>query len=147
MNDYYILEQGVKKGPFKLVELKELNITPDTYVWTYGMDNWTEAKTLSELVEILQDIPPSLPPMPRTFLLPSILVTIFCCNPFGIIGIVKALNVSNAYAEGKISEAKALSEEAESVCYGTVILSLIPLLIAGVVILIKYFSKYIYMHI
>lgn len=37
---------------------------------------------------------------PKTYLLESILVTIFCCLPFGIIGIYNAAGVSSAYNMG-----------------------------------------------
>lgn len=42
----------------------------------------------------------------------SILVTIFCCLPFGIAGIVYAAKVSSLYASGKIEEAEAASKNA-----------------------------------
>ena len=42
----------------------------------------------------------------------SILVTIFCCLPFGIAGIVFAAKVSPLYAAGKHQEAEAASKNA-----------------------------------
>ena len=42
----------------------------------------------------------------------SILVTIFCCLPFGIAGIVFAAKVSSLYAAGKYEEAVEASNNA-----------------------------------
>ena len=47
-----------------------------------------------------------------THLLRSILVTIFCCLPLGIVGIVYASKVSSLMTSGRIDEAKAASESA-----------------------------------
>ena len=49
---------------------------------------------------------------PKTWMAESILVTIFCCLPFGIAGIVFAANVSSLYAAGKYEEAEAASKNA-----------------------------------
>lgn len=37
---------------------------------------------------------------PRNYLVESILVTIFCCQPFGIVGIVFASQVNSKHASG-----------------------------------------------
>lgn len=47
-----------------------------------------------------------------TYLLRSILVTILCCMPLGIVSIVYAAKVSGLVAAGRIAEAKAASESA-----------------------------------
>lgn len=49
---------------------------------------------------------------PKTWIAESILVTIFCCLPFGIAGIVFAAKVSSLYAAGKYEEAEAASKNA-----------------------------------
>ncbi len=49
---------------------------------------------------------------PKTWMAESILVTIFCCLPFGIAGIVYAAKVSTLYATGKYEEAEAASKNA-----------------------------------
>jgi len=51
-------------------------------------------------------------PQPKTWLVESILVTIFCCLPFGIAGIVNATNVSSKFSAGDIEGAKRASEQA-----------------------------------
>lgn len=50
---------------------------------------------------------------PKTWLAESILVTIFCCLPFGIVGIVNASKVSALYAQGRYSEAEMRSANAK----------------------------------
>lgn len=51
-------------------------------------------------------------PRPKNWLVESILVTILCCLPFGIAGIVNAANVNSRYDSGDINGAKAASAQA-----------------------------------
>ena len=51
-------------------------------------------------------------PCPKTWMAESILVTMFCCLPFGIAGIVFAAKVSSLYAAGKYEEAVEASNNA-----------------------------------
>ncbi|PWS32464.1 CD225/dispanin family protein [Pedobacter paludis] len=51
-------------------------------------------------------------PIPKNWLVESILVTIFCCIPFGIVGIVYASSVNNKYAMGDYAGAQAASAAA-----------------------------------
>lgn len=50
---------------------------------------------------------------PKTWLAESILVTIFCCLPFGIVGIVNAAKVSSLYALGNYEQAQMASASAK----------------------------------
>lgn len=55
----------------------------------------------------------SIPHMrPKNWLVESILVTLFCCLPFGIVGIINAANVNSRYDTGDIAGALAASKEA-----------------------------------
>lgn len=47
----------------------------------------------------------NMPPLPKTYLVESILVTLFCCLPFGIVGIINASGVESAYFSGNYNEA------------------------------------------
>ena len=51
-------------------------------------------------------------PAPKNWLVESILVTLFCCLPFGIAGIVNAANVNSKYAMGDYAGAQAASAAA-----------------------------------
>lgn len=49
---------------------------------------------------------------PKTWLVESILVTLFCCLPFGIVGIVFASKVESLHRTGQHEEAKQASKDA-----------------------------------
>ena len=49
---------------------------------------------------------------PKNHLVEAILVTIFCCLPFGIVGIINAARVENAFYSGDETEAERLSGQA-----------------------------------
>ena len=51
-------------------------------------------------------------PPPKNWLVESILVTIFCCLPFGIVGIVNAAQVNSRVAAGDLTGAARASREA-----------------------------------
>lgn len=49
---------------------------------------------------------------PKTWMTESILVTLFCCLPFGIVGIIHASKVSSLFAQGNYDEALQASQNA-----------------------------------
>ncbi|MBG8555164.1 CD225/dispanin family protein [Hymenobacter guriensis] len=51
-------------------------------------------------------------PPPKNWLVESILVTIFCCLPFGIVGIINAANVNSSIARGDYAGALDASQKA-----------------------------------
>lgn len=50
---------------------------------------------------------------PKTYLAESILVTLFCCMPFGVAGIIKASSVTSLYEAGSYEDALRVSLEAK----------------------------------
>ena len=52
------------------------------------------------------------PQQPKNWLAESILVTLLCCLPFGIVGIVNAASVSSKYASGDYEGSLRASQEA-----------------------------------
>ena len=50
---------------------------------------------------------------PKTYMAESILVTLFCCLPFGVVGIINASKVSSLYTAGNVELAQAASLEAK----------------------------------
>lgn len=54
----------------------------------------------------------NLAPRPKNWLVESILVTLFCCLPFGIVGIINAANVNARFDAGDIDGAQRASKEA-----------------------------------
>lgn len=62
MEQYYFIQQnGVKKGPFKLNELKAENIYFDELVWRSDDDKWKKASEFEELSDIFLIKPPLTP--------------------------------------------------------------------------------------
>jgi hypothetical protein len=65
-----------------------------------------------------QPPPPGYPPQqpaaqaPNNHLVWSILVTLFCCIPFGIVAIVKSSQVNGLWAQGRYDEAQASAASA-----------------------------------
>jgi hypothetical protein len=49
---------------------------------------------------------------PKNWLVESILVTIFCCLPFGIVGIINAANVNSKFDAGDVAGAERASKDA-----------------------------------
>ena len=51
---------------------------------------------------------------PKNWLIESILVTVFCCLPLGIVGIINASSVEGKYAKGDIEGANKASSLAKT---------------------------------
>ncbi|MCM1338010.1 MAG: CD225/dispanin family protein [Candidatus Amulumruptor caecigallinarius] len=51
---------------------------------------------------------------PTTWLWQSIVVTILCCLPFGVVGIIKASQVENLWRQGRQLEAERASHAAKT---------------------------------
>lgn len=66
-----------------------------------------------------------MPSRPNSYLLWSVLVTIFCCLPLGIVAIVKASQVDTYYMNGFYDRAFVASESARSWCLISFILGLV----------------------
>jgi hypothetical protein len=109
--------------------LKEQSIQRETLVWYQGMSEWKKAGDLLELSEIFKFVPPTITKSnltsknmennsqnqrpPKTWLVESILATLFCCLPFGIAGIVNAAKVESRFYKGDIESAERYSREAK----------------------------------
>ena len=128
MKQYFYLEGSIKQGPFTLEELKKKNLKRSTLVWCHPMPDWKPAGELPELDELFSMIPPDVKPgaeskarqqpagptpvMPKTWLVESILVMLFCCLPFGIAGLVFASRVDSKFYQGDYAGAEQASREA-----------------------------------
>lgn len=55
---YYILDNNEKIGPFSIDELKDKDIKPTTLLWSKDLDEWTKAREIEELEEVI------MPPIP-----------------------------------------------------------------------------------
>ena len=127
---YYMHIGGQQVGPYEENELPSHGLTASTMVWREGMPDWVAASQVPELSHLLppSQQPPSYqpqpgygpqqpygvqPPMPDTYMVWAVLVTVFCCLPFGIVSIVKASQVSSLYSQGRYQESVAASEAAK----------------------------------
>lgn len=68
----------------------------------------------------------------KTHLTEAVLVTLFCCLPFGIVAIVNAAKVSNLVAAGKYNEAVEASNNASKWVKISLIVGIIANLLAFV---------------
>ncbi|MDE7125964.1 MAG: CD225/dispanin family protein [Muribaculaceae bacterium] len=128
---------GRQQGPFLLQQLPGLGIRPDTPVWYKGLSDWTIAgnapltaglfygQTLHQQSDgtfVSGGYSPqaayagnrqSLPKCPPTYIALSIIATICCCLPFGIVAIVYSSQVSARYTSGDYEGAEKASQRAE----------------------------------
>lgn len=65
---YHVVIFGQPAGPYDMPMLKKMvregSLKPESLVWTDGMDNWAEAKSISGLKEVFE-ADNSLPPIPK----------------------------------------------------------------------------------
>jgi len=57
---YFLNNDGNQSEPLSLTQLKKEYITPDTLVWTEGLEDWVTAGALEELKSIIRVIPPPI---------------------------------------------------------------------------------------
>ena len=60
MTKYFYLKDGKKIGPLTKKELSKENLTRNTKIWYYGIDDWTEIKKIPDLKEVTNSIPPEI---------------------------------------------------------------------------------------
>lgn len=141
MKQYYIIRNDQPAGPYTIEELAAMEITPDTMVWAEDIVDWIPAYQVSELNSLFasttaQTPPPYQepagrateaprydttgpkyrpsvpPPKPPTYLVWSILVTIFISRIIGIIALVYSVQVSSCYYAGNYEGAAHASRQA-----------------------------------
>ena|SRR5208283_4485109 len=82
--------------------------------------------------------PPGYPPQqpagqaPNNYLVWSILVTLFCCLPFGIVAIVKSSQVNGLWAQGRYAEAQASADSAKKWVIWSAIIGVVAGIIYGI---------------
>ena len=126
MKKYFYTDGSNNYGPYTLEELKQEKISRDTKVWFQGLDEWKSAGSIAELEIIFKLTPPPLTnptfshteklinnKPPKNWLVESILVTLFCCLPFGIAGIVNAAKVESRFYAGDFVGANKSSGDAK----------------------------------
>ena len=90
--------------------------------------------------------PPGYPPQPpvsqapNNYLVWSILVTLFCCLPLGIVAIVKSSQVNGLWAQGQYAEAQASAESAKKFVTWSVIIGVVVYIIYGILAAVGAFN-------
>jgi len=148
---WYFAKDEKKFGPMGLADLQHRIATGEVeatdLVWGQGDADWRPAGEVPELFPSPNAGPgaPPPPPPPRgssdapwpapaesrrraarhvhvpTYLWQSIVVTIFCCLPFGIVAIVYAAKVDGLVANEDIRAAQAASNSAKNWCIGAAV--------------------------
>lgn len=57
---YYFARDNQPHGPYRLDELREFALTPETLIWTPGNPDWKEARQFPEVMEVISGgaVPP-----------------------------------------------------------------------------------------
>lgn len=59
---YFISNENKKHGPYTFEALKNQSLSRETLIWFQGIDDWTKAESVPELIEIFEEQPPPIPP-------------------------------------------------------------------------------------
>ncbi len=121
---YYVDSNNEQRGPVPVEQLNEYGITRETLVWKEGMgQRWKPAGEIPELqfLFLSHDTTPPPPPggaipKPDSYLVWSILATMFCCLPLGIVAIVYSARVDSLWSQDKYLEAVQASNKAKLYC-------------------------------
>ncbi len=136
MQYFFLDENGKQQGPVEKTQLISNGVEGSTLVWSSGMPGWSKASEVDELKMLFAAAPapapsptpspgPSINPNqnrfdnannqipPKTWMVESILVTLFCCLPFGIAGIVNAASVESKFYAGDYIGAQRASANAK----------------------------------
>jgi hypothetical protein len=90
--------------------------------------------------------PPGYPPQqpagqaPNNYLVWSILVTLFCCLPFGIVAIIKSTQVSGLWQSGQYAEAQAAADAAKKWVIWSVVGWVATVIIYGILYAVGVFN-------
>ena len=144
--EWYYARNNQQQGPITLAALQDMarsgQLQPGDLVWRDGKPNWLPAGQVPELFAPHAAAPPPAPgyappPAPPqqyaqpgyypsfqrfqgdvpTYLWQSIVCTLLCCLPFGIVAIVYASQVGSRLAAGDYHGATDASEKAKLWCW------------------------------
>lgn len=163
---WYYSKNGTQLGPVSqadlISKLTSGEVSSSDLVWKDGMGDWIPASQVSELAVLRQSAPapvgsvpaapsysppvsPYAPPVAVTqeipsYLWQSIVVTLLCCLPFGVAGIVFAAKVDTLKKAGDIAGAQAASANAKK---WTLIGFIVGLVINIVVFLLSFLAPFL----
>lgn len=134
---WYYSKNGIQLGPISTEELSRKarggEVLSSDLIWKEGMSDW---KPLAQVPEFqstngfsnpppvgMGSVPMQQPPIypagyavgsVPNYLWQSIVVTVLCCLPFGVVSIVHAAKVDSLLAQGDIVGANAASKSAKT---------------------------------
>lgn len=161
---WFYSKNGTQLGPLTEQELSEKasrgEVSVSDLVWKEGMSDWKPLGQVAEFSGVVGQAPPpvnlptsgnvalaqppaysssrmSHPTIPN-YLWQSIVSTVLCCMPFGVVAIVFAAKVDSLVARGDIAGAEAASKSAKTwmiaavATGGAVILLYVILVVIGI---------------
>ncbi len=158
---WYYASDGQQHGPVAEAELRELvasgKLGAENLVWRDGMGDWLAIGRVPELANALAPEIPSGPPAAPvqspyqppaahpgspaaggeipSYLWQSIVVTLLCCQIFGIVAIVFAARVDGLKSAGDLAGARDASDKAKMWCMWGFISGLVVILLYAIVII------------
>lgn len=136
MEQYYYLDcNNQQQGPVDADKLVNYGVKHNTLVWKNGMGDWIEAGRIPELISYFaksngvvpppppyssssnSSCPPSYSQKPDNLLLWSILSTVLCCLPLGIVAIVYSNKVDNLWNAKDYNGARDAAKQAKLFCF------------------------------
>jgi hypothetical protein len=133
---WYYSKNGMQLGPLSTEELSGKanggEVLPSDLIWREGMADWLPLSQVPEFQGAgglatpppiaMGSVPIQQPPRYQAGYVPgsvpnylwqSIVVTVLCCLPFGVVSIVYAAKVDSLLAQGNIVGANAASQSAK----------------------------------
>ena len=152
MNLYYYLDRNnQQQGPVEANELPKNGVTKNTKVWKQGMNEWQTAGSIPEIAGIFPPTttPPPFagshtpPPQPQStiqqtqkpdnLLVWSILATVLCCIPSGVVAIIQSNRVNTCWNAGDYAGAQEAAKNAKTWCFVSLGLGVVAFIIAFIV--------------
>jgi len=134
----HISKNGQSLGQFSLADINRMlhsgQISPEDMAWQEGMPQWVPVRSIPGVVAGAPPIPSNpqasyqgnpVPSNIPNYLVQSILVTLFCCLPLGIVAIINAAQVNNKMTAGDMAGAMEASRKAKMWCWWSLGLSIV----------------------
>jgi hypothetical protein len=153
MEYFYLDANGQQQGPVNANELRKHGVTKDTLVWTPSMNAWQAAGTVPELAGLFTPAvtPPYQQPQqpyqqpqqpqqpyqqpyqkPDNLLVWSILATVLCCIPSGIVAIIQSNRVNSLWDAKDYAGAREAAKNAKTWCIVSLVLGIVVMIITMV---------------
>lgn len=124
----WIYLNGMQQGPYSLEQLQTMSLDPSTPVWYDGLPQWLPASQAPATASMFgtsfahsdsdthtgygyspDNSRAEMPKRPATYLVWNILLTVLCCCPLSLVGIITGAMSSSKYSSGDYEGAKRLS--------------------------------------